>query len=79
MNRQREQRVPEREARSGYPWVYAAIQAKDPNAFLMGLGQTDFAALLAEFEAMGPAPIILRALSVSECEPPAAGGPVDAV
>ena len=51
MKRQREPRVIDREARPGYPWVEAARRAKDPNAFLMGLGETEFAVLLAELDA----------------------------
>ena len=52
MNRPRKQPVTDWEARPVYPWVEAARRAKDPNAFLMGLGETEFAVLLAELDAM---------------------------
>ncbi len=51
MNRPREPRMTELEARPVYPWLEAALRAKDPNAFLMGLGETEFAVLLAELDA----------------------------
>jgi GGDEF domain-containing protein len=49
------------EARPVSPWLEAAIRAKDPNAFLMGLGETEFAVLLAELDAMRLAVIATRA------------------
>ena len=52
MNRPHEQPLTEPEARPVYPWIEAARRAKDPNAFLMGLGETEFAVLLAELDAM---------------------------
>jgi len=52
MNRPHEQSVTNREARPVYPWVEAALRAEDTNAFLLGLGKTEFAVLLAELDAM---------------------------
>jgi len=52
MNRPHEKPLTEPEVRPVYPWVEAARRAKDPNAFLMGLGETEFAVLLAELDAM---------------------------
>jgi hypothetical protein len=43
--------VTESDSKPSYPWVEAAIRAKDPNAFLMGLSEIEFAVLLAELEA----------------------------
>ena len=51
MKRPREPRLTELEARPISPWLEAALRAKDPNAFLMGLGETEFAVLLAELDA----------------------------
>ena len=61
MNRPREPRMTEPEARPVSPWVEAALRAKDPNAFLMGLGETEFAVLLAELDTMRLAAITTRA------------------
>ena len=54
MNQPYEKPVTEREIRPGYPWVCAALRAKDPHASLMGLDETAFTALLAELDAMRP-------------------------
>ena len=43
--------VTEPDSKTNHPWVEAAICAKDPNAFLMGLSDIEFAVLLAELEA----------------------------
>ena len=63
MKRPCEQQITEPEARPYYPWVDVALRAKDPNAFLMGLGETEFAALLAELRAMGSAPLTFGGLA----------------
>ena len=51
MNRPREPLMTKPEAGPVSPWIEAAIRAKDPNAFLMSLGETEFAVLLAELDA----------------------------
>jgi hypothetical protein len=51
MNRPLEPRLIEPEAGPALPWIEAALRAKDPNAFLMSLGETEFAVLLAELDA----------------------------
>ena len=51
MNRPREPRMTGPEAGPVSSWLGAALRAKDPNAFLMGLGETEFAVLLAELDA----------------------------
>ena len=43
--------VTEPDRKTSHPWVEAALRAKDPNAFLMGLSDIEFAVLLAELEA----------------------------
>ncbi len=60
MNRPREPRLTEPEACPVSPWLEAALRAKDPNAFLMGLGETEFAVLLAELDARRLAVIATR-------------------
>jgi len=51
MKRPRESHRTELEADSRSPWLAAAVRAKDPNAFLMSLGETELAVLLAELDA----------------------------
>ena len=51
MNRPPEPLLSESETRPVSPWLEAALRAKDPTAFRMGLGETEFAVLLAEREA----------------------------
>ena len=63
MKRPCEQPITELEASPRYPWVDAAIRAKDPNAFLLGLGEIEFAALLVELKAMGSAPLTFGGLA----------------
>ncbi len=58
MTRQHEQPLPEPKDRPASSWLEAALRAKDPNAFLMGLDETEFAALLAELDAIRP-PVIV--------------------
>ena len=43
--------VTEPDSKPSYAWVEAALRANDPNAFLMGLSDIEFAVLLAELEA----------------------------
>ena len=43
--------VTEPDSKPSYPWIEAALRAKDPTAFLMGLSDIEFAVLLAELEA----------------------------
>lgn len=54
MNQTCKSRMTEPEDRPVSPWIEAALRAKDPNAFLMGLGETEFAVLLAELDAWCP-------------------------
>ena len=51
MNRPHEPRMTEPEARPVSPWLEAALRAKDPNAFLMSLGEIEFTVRLAELDA----------------------------
>ena len=51
MKRPREAHRTEPEADSRSPWLEAAVRAKDLNAFLMSLGETELAVLLAELDA----------------------------
>ena len=51
MNRLCEPHLTEPEAGPVSPWLEASLRAKDPNAFLMSLGETEFAVLLAELDA----------------------------
>ena len=51
MKRPREAHRTEPEADARSSWLEAAVRAKDPNAFLMSLGETEFAVLLAKLNA----------------------------
>jgi len=53
--------VTEPDSKPSYPWVEAALRAKDPNAFLTGLSDIEFAVLLAELEARRLREVVTRA------------------
>lgn len=48
-------RLTAQDAQQRYPRVYAAVAAPDAHDFLTALDATEFAALLAELRALGPA------------------------
>jgi hypothetical protein len=61
MKRPREPPLTEPPTGLVFPWREAAQRAKDPTTFLMGLGETEFAVLLAELEARRLAAMATRA------------------
>ena len=67
MTRRHQQPLPEPKARPSSSWLEAALCAKDPNAFLMGLDETEFAALLAELDAIRST-VIVTGMSASALE-----------